>query len=74
MPDEQAGGDLDGDKFFVCWDERLIPPSGMSAPSPDYPAAAAKPDTQITLEKMIKYFSIQNKAMSITGFLDGLYR
>lgn len=21
-----SGGDLDGDKFFVCWDEDLIPP------------------------------------------------
>ena len=23
--DEQSGGDLDGDEFFVTWDERLIP-------------------------------------------------
>lgn len=24
--DEMSGGDLDGDKFFVCWDQELIPP------------------------------------------------
>ena len=23
--DEMSGGDLDGDKFFVCWDKELIP-------------------------------------------------
>ncbi|KAJ3023031.1 hypothetical protein HKX48_004512 [Thoreauomyces humboldtii] len=25
LPNMLAGGDLDGDTFFVCWDERLIP-------------------------------------------------
>jgi hypothetical protein len=23
--DEMSGGDLDGDKFFVCWDQELVP-------------------------------------------------
>lgn len=27
---EASGSDLDGDVYFVCWDSRLIPPSGKS--------------------------------------------
>lgn len=73
-PDEQSGGDLDGDKFFVSWDPRLVPPSGRSAPSPEFPAADPPRDTDVTTEKMIRYFSIQNKAMEITGRLDSLFR
>lgn len=26
---ETSGGDLDGDEFFVCWDERLLPPRSV---------------------------------------------
>ena len=37
-PDETSGGDLDGDKFLICWDPQLLPPS--SAPPADYRAAA----------------------------------
>ena len=69
--DEQAGGDLDGDKFFVTWDDRLIPPKIV--PSNEYPAAEAKREGWVTMDKMISYFSGQNLAMKTTGFLANLY-
>ncbi|XP_057317089.1 uncharacterized protein LOC130662285 [Hydractinia symbiolongicarpus] len=69
--DEQAGGDLDGDKFFVCWDERLIP--ARTARSHDYIGAPNKKEGHVTYEKLIKYFSIQNEAMKVTSLLANLY-
>lgn len=37
-----SGSDLDGDNFFVCWDDRLIPKAAHQAvlidqPSPNKP-------------------------------------
>lgn len=69
--DEQAGGDLDGDKFFVTWDDRLIPPKIV--PSNEYPAAETKREGHITMEKMISYFSGQNLARKTTCLLANLY-
>lgn len=48
-PNECSGGDLDGDLYFVCWDENLIP-SKTDTPM-DY--IARKPrlmDHEVTLE------------------------
>lgn len=36
LPDQMSGGDLDGDEFFVCWDERLFPPY-LEAANPRQP-------------------------------------
>ena len=69
--DEQAGGDLDGDTFFVSWDQRLVPPK--SHQSHDYTPADIPDEGEVTLEKMIHYFSIQNEAMKTTGVLANLY-
>ena len=66
--DEMAGGDLDGDKFFVCWDERLVPPEVR--PAAEYPAAAAKKEGPVTHEAKIKYFSCQR---NLQGAVDTLY-
>ncbi|KAL7618133.1 hypothetical protein Lser_V15G01686 [Lactuca serriola] len=40
--DEASGSDLDGDLYFVTWDEMLIPPSKRSWPPMEYTAAEAK--------------------------------
>nr|GEU97542.1 RNA-dependent RNA polymerase 6 [Tanacetum cinerariifolium] len=40
--DEASGSDLDGDLYFVTWDEHLIPPSKRSWPPMEYTAAEAK--------------------------------
>ncbi|PWA55249.1 RNA-dependent RNA polymerase 6 [Artemisia annua] len=40
--DEASGSDLDGDLYFVTWDEHLIPPSKQSWPPMEYTAAEAK--------------------------------
>ncbi|VVB04808.1 unnamed protein product [Arabis nemorensis] len=54
-PNECSGGDLDGDQFFVSWDEKLIP-SQMDPPM-DY--AGSRPrlmDHDVTLEEIHKFF------------------
>ncbi|KAK9279924.1 hypothetical protein L1049_013608 [Liquidambar formosana] len=38
---EASGSDLDGDLYFVTWDENLIPPSKRSSPPMDYAPADA---------------------------------
>nr|GEZ32127.1 cytochrome c biogenesis FN, mitochondrial [Tanacetum cinerariifolium] len=40
--DEALGSDLDGDLYFVMWDEHLIPPSKQSWPPMEYTTAEAK--------------------------------
>lgn len=37
-----AGGDLDGDVYFICWDERII--SHVNEASIKPPAKYTKPD------------------------------
>ncbi|XP_052096541.1 uncharacterized protein LOC127731745 [Mytilus californianus] len=64
-PNETAGSDLDGDMFFVCWDENLIP--AVTRQPYDYPAAQSKPEGRVTVEKMISYFSKQNEAQFMTN-------
>nr|GEY94929.1 RNA-dependent RNA polymerase 6 [Tanacetum cinerariifolium] len=39
---EASGSDLDGDLYYVTWDEHLIPPSKQSWPPMEYTAAEAK--------------------------------
>ncbi|KAI5673423.1 hypothetical protein M9H77_13787 [Catharanthus roseus] len=39
---EASGSDLDGDLYFVTWDEKLIPPSQKSWPPMDYSPAEIK--------------------------------
>ncbi|XP_042520883.1 RNA-dependent RNA polymerase 6-like isoform X2 [Macadamia integrifolia] len=39
---EASGSDLDGDQYFVTWEETLIPPSKKSWPPMDYDSVKAK--------------------------------
>ncbi|XP_071690797.1 RNA-dependent RNA polymerase 6-like [Rutidosis leptorrhynchoides] len=39
---EASGSDLDGDLYFVTWDENLVPPSKRSWPPMEYAAAETK--------------------------------
>lgn len=41
-PNEASGSDLDGDLYFVTWDDSLIPPSGRSWPPMEYAPGEAK--------------------------------
>nr|GEV72185.1 zinc finger, CCHC-type [Tanacetum cinerariifolium] len=40
--DEASGSDLDGDLYFLAWDDHLIPPSKQSWPPMEYTAVEAK--------------------------------
>lgn len=54
-PNECSGGDLDGDQFFICWDEGLIP-SQTEAPM-DYTSRRPRiMDHDVTLEEIQKFF------------------
>nr|XP_020173901.2 LOW QUALITY PROTEIN: probable RNA-dependent RNA polymerase 2 [Aegilops tauschii subsp. strangulata] len=54
-PNECSGGDLDGDLYFITWDEKLIPEE-VDSPM-DYTAARPRiMDHVVTLEEIQKYF------------------
>lgn len=55
-----SGGDLDGDKFFVCWDKRVIP-EAICEPY-GYPPAKEVTKRNLTQEEMIRYFAFYNNA------------
>ncbi|XP_045213518.2 uncharacterized protein LOC123564206 [Mercenaria mercenaria] len=70
-PNEIAGSDLDGDRYFVTWDEQLIP--GSVRPPYDYPGTNTKPEGTITEEKIIAYFARQNETQKLVGRVDKYY-
>lgn len=54
-PNECSGGDLDGDLYFISWDEKLIPPKTV-APM-DYTACRPRiMDHDVTLEEIQRFF------------------
>ncbi|KAH9320927.1 hypothetical protein KI387_015566 [Taxus chinensis] len=75
-PDECSGSDLDGDLFFISWDESLIPP--QQDPPMDYMAPPQiELDHPVTIEEIQEYFAnyMLNDTMGIianrhTAFCD----
>ena len=69
-PAEIAGSDLDGDQYFVCWDEGLILPK-VHKPY-DYPSVdAIATGGEITPEVLIDFFASQRNSM---GKIDAYYK
>ncbi|KAL5987597.1 RNA-dependent RNA polymerase 2 [Asimina triloba] len=54
-PNECSGGDLDGDLYFICWDENLIP-SSTNAPMDYIGRRPRLMDHEVTLEEIQKFF------------------
>ncbi|KAK9070723.1 hypothetical protein SSX86_011125 [Deinandra increscens subsp. villosa] len=56
--DEASGSDLDGDLYFVTWDENLIPPSKQSWTPMEYTAAEPKQlPREIRTSDLIDFFT-----------------
>ena len=68
-PDEIAGSDLDGDKFFVCWDPDLVPYESQDPDS--YPAAKVPTKKEIQQKDLIDYFARYSN--STIGKIDSLF-
>ncbi|KFK40016.1 rna-dependent rna polymerase 6 [Arabis alpina] len=66
-PDEASGSDLDGDLYFVAWDQQLIPPSRKSWPAMQYDAAEAKTLGRAVNHQDIIDFFVQNMANEHLG-------
>ncbi|CAK7353670.1 unnamed protein product [Dovyalis caffra] len=65
--DEASGSDLDGDLYFVTWDENLIPPSKRSWTPMQYDAAEAKILSRPVNHKDIIEFFAKNMANENLG-------
>lgn len=56
-PDEASGSDLDGDLYFVTWDEKLIPPGKKSWNPMDYsPPEAKQLPRQVSQHDIVDFF------------------
>lgn len=55
-----SGGDLDGDKFFVCWDPDIVP--SVAFQNYDYPPPPPRREPPPTRQSLIEYFCRYNTA------------
>lgn len=67
--DEIAGSDLDGDKYFVCWDDELVPDKEQEPCQ--YPAAKPVKRSNPTRDDFLKYFAKYSNA--VVSRLDALF-
>ena len=68
-PNEIAGSDLDGDQYFVCWDENLIVQS--TCEPYDYLPSDSKRTSQL---EMVEYFAQQNEQSRTMSKIDAYYK
>ncbi|KAF9261342.1 RNA-directed RNA polymerase [Marasmius fiardii PR-910] len=59
-PSMSSGGDLDGDKYFVCWDPDLVP--SVVAESYDYPPNKERASRGVSRMDMANHFASYNNA------------
>ncbi|KAI6619763.1 hypothetical protein MCOR07_005827 [Pyricularia oryzae] len=67
IPGMCSGGDLDGDDFFVLWDERLLPlPSQRNyKPASYHPPPARELDREVTADDLCQFFVTYMKNFSL---------
>eukprot|EP00887_Chlorella_sp_A99_P004338 scaffold15.g4338.t1 len=57
LPNQMAGSDLDGDIYFLSWDERLFPPADRrNLPAMDYSAIQPEEVAQVTTDDVADFF------------------
>ncbi|KAJ7472913.1 RNA-directed RNA polymerase [Mycena galericulata] len=59
-PSMSSGGDLDGDKYFVCWDPDLVP--STVSESYDYPSNKEPVAKSVTRTDLANHFASYNSA------------
>ncbi|KAJ6607939.1 RNA-directed RNA polymerase [Mycena sp. CBHHK59/15] len=59
-PSMSSGGDLDGDKYFICWDPDLVP--SMISESYDYPSNKEPVAKSVSRSDMANHFASYNSA------------
>jgi hypothetical protein len=67
--DEIAGSDLDGDKYFVSWDEDIVPSSTHTPTS--YVGAKSRNKMIVNDDTLIKYFAFYDN--SLVGEINNLW-
>ncbi|KAL8413656.1 hypothetical protein RB594_005062 [Gaeumannomyces avenae] len=67
IPSMCSGGDLDGDDYFIFWDERLVPPpEERSYPPMNYEAEKSPdPDRDVTADDLRRFFVLHMKNHSL---------
>ncbi|GJP43349.1 hypothetical protein CLOM_g2823 [Closterium sp. NIES-68] len=53
---EASGSDMDGDVYFVAWDQRLLPPGGRSSEPMDYQPAKKDGRAAVTMTEVHLFF------------------